>query len=75
MLSKLTLGAVQAFAALPENVTSDSALVANVVLYHIYYGAFPAANLSANHTIARSALNATSLVNLRKFSGPAIPSK
>lgn len=53
-----------AFAALPENVTSNSDLVASTLLYHIYYGAYAPQNLSANHTIARSALNSSTYVNL-----------
>ncbi|GAA5937797.1 uncharacterized protein JCM15063_002121 [Sporobolomyces koalae] len=53
-----------AFSQLPENVTSDANLVAQTILYHIYYGAYAPTNLSSNHTIARSALNSTQYVNL-----------
>ncbi|GAA5998943.1 hypothetical protein JCM5350_008103 [Sporobolomyces pararoseus] len=53
-----------AFAALPENVTSNADLVASTLLYHIYYGSYAPQNLSANHTIARSSLNSTTYVNL-----------
>ncbi|GAA5957816.1 hypothetical protein JCM3765_003775 [Sporobolomyces pararoseus] len=53
-----------AFAALPENVTSNADLVASTLLYHIYYGGYAPQNLSANHTIARSSLNSTTYVNL-----------
>ncbi|GAA5886756.1 hypothetical protein JCM16303_003303 [Sporobolomyces ruberrimus] len=53
-----------AFAALPENVTSNQDLVASTLLYHIYYGSYAPSNLSANHTIARSSLNNTQYVNL-----------
>ncbi|GAA5840870.1 hypothetical protein JCM3766R1_005385 [Sporobolomyces carnicolor] len=53
-----------AFAALPENVTSNADLVASTLLYHIYYGAYAPSNLSANHSIARSSLNQTQYVNL-----------
>lgn len=52
---------LQAFAALPQNVTSNNTLVAETLLYHIYAGTY---QLSANHTIARSALNTSDLVNL-----------
>ncbi|GAA6026292.1 hypothetical protein JCM11491_002508, partial [Sporobolomyces phaffii] len=53
-----------AFAALTENVTSNESLVAATLMYHIYYGAYAPSNLSANHTIARSALNSSTYVNL-----------
>ncbi|GAA6016375.1 hypothetical protein JCM11491_002390, partial [Sporobolomyces phaffii] len=53
-----------AFAALPENVTSNESLVAATLMYHIYHGAFDADHLSANHTVARSALNSSTYVNL-----------
>ncbi|KAK4048752.1 hypothetical protein OIV83_004518 [Microbotryomycetes sp. JL201] len=53
-----------AFAQLPENVTSNAQLVANTVLYHVYFGSYGVSQLSEMPTIARSALNATDLVNL-----------
>ncbi|GAA6061355.1 hypothetical protein JCM10212_004836 [Sporobolomyces blumeae] len=53
-----------AFSQLPENVTSNQALVANTLLYHIYYGSYAPSNLTMNHTIARSALNSSDYVNL-----------
>lgn len=59
-----TLCENQAFAALPESVTSNQDLVASTLLYHIYYGSYAPSNLSANHTIARSSLNNTQYVNL-----------
>ncbi|BGP00669.1 hypothetical protein NBRC10513v2_006464 [Rhodotorula toruloides] len=52
----------EAFAALPENVTSNQALVANTLLYHVYSG-----NLMSNgsgHQILRSALNDSMYVQL-----------
>jgi hypothetical protein len=60
---------MQAFAALPSNVTSNATLVAQTVLYHIYYGSFASSDLTEGLTIARSALNATGVVNLRERKG------
>lgn len=60
----------QAFAALPENVTSNQALVANTLLYHVYSG-----NLMSNgsgHQILRSALNDSMYVQLREFRLPLL---
>ncbi|KAK4053000.1 hypothetical protein OIO90_004124 [Microbotryomycetes sp. JL221] len=54
----------EAFAQLPENVTSNQQLVANTVLYHVFYGSYGVSQLTEMPTIARSALNDTSLVNL-----------
>ncbi|KAM0792036.1 hypothetical protein ACM66B_004744 [Microbotryomycetes sp. NB124-2] len=54
----------EAFAQLPENVTSNQQLVTNTVLYHIYYGSYGVSQLTNMHTIARSAQNATDYVNL-----------
>ena len=53
----------QAFAALPAEVSGNATLVAQVVLYHILTGSFPAASLNSTPTIARSVLN-SSLVAL-----------
>ncbi|GAA6039298.1 hypothetical protein NBRC10512_001164 [Rhodotorula toruloides] len=53
---------IHAFAALPQNVTSNQALVANTLLYHVYSG-----DLMSNgsgHQILRSALNDSMYVQL-----------
>jgi uncharacterized surface protein with fasciclin (FAS1) repeats len=52
----------EAFNALSPATLNNTALVADVVLYHILNGTFT--NLTSTHTIANSSLNATSLVNL-----------
>lgn len=70
--AELILVPLQAFAALPSNVTSNNTIVAQTVLYHIYYGSFPSAELTEGLTIARSALNATGVVNLRKRNNLAL---